>query len=157
MPSLKWCSHKTHGPALCYEIAILIQESKVFHVHGPFRAGIPDLTIFRSADGLKSKIPDGKYATADRGYQGEPALRLPNERDTELANDFKKRSQARHETFNSQLKAFKILSTRFRHAHNSRGLPQPPSSCHDNHRTVFEAVCVLLQYDMEKGHPLFAV
>jgi hypothetical protein len=154
-PSSKWYSHKSHGPALAYEIAIAVQDNKIVHVHGPFPAGIPDLTIFRSPGGLKSKIPEGKLATADRGYRGEPSLRLPNERDTELAKNFKKRSQARHETFNSRLKSFKILSTRFRHSHNGR--KQQGDTCHDNHKAVFEAVCVLLQYDMENGHPLFAV
>jgi hypothetical protein len=155
MPSSKWYSHKSHGPALAYEIAIAVQENKIVHIHGPFPAGVPDLKIFRSPGGLKSKIPDGKLATADRGYQGERALRLPNARDTELATSFKKRSQARHETFNARLKGFKILSTRFRHSHNGR--KEQGVTCHDNHKAVFEAVCVLLQYDMENGHPLFAV
>jgi hypothetical protein len=41
--------------------------------------------------------------------------------------------KGRHETFNSRLKAFKILSTQFK------------------------AVCVILQFDVENGHPLFAV
>jgi hypothetical protein len=154
-PSSKWYSHKSHGPALAYEIAIAVQDNKIVHIHGPFPAGVPDLTIYRSPGGLKSKIPDGKLATADRGYRGEPALRLPNDRDSELAKSFKKRSQARHETFNSRLKSFKILSTRFRHSHNGR--KQQGVTCHDNHKAVFEAVCVLLQYDMENGHPLFAV
>jgi hypothetical protein len=156
LPSSKWYSHKSHGPALAYEIAVAIQENKIVHIHGPFPAGIPDLTIFRSPGGLKSKIPDGKLATADRGYRGEPALRLPNDRDTDIAKGFKKRSQARHETLNSRLKSFKILSTRFRHSHNGRK-QQQGVTCHDNHKVIFEAVCVLLQYDMENGHPLFAV
>jgi hypothetical protein len=154
-PSSKWYSHKSHGPALAYEIAVAIQENRVVHVHGPFPAGVPDLTIFRSPGGLKAKIPDGKLATADRGYRGEAALRLPNERDTEVSRTFKKRAQARHETFNARLKSFKILSTRFRHSQNGR--KGEGVTCHDNHKAVLEAVCVLLQYDMENGHPLFAV
>jgi DDE superfamily endonuclease len=155
MPSSSWFSHKTHGPALSYEIAIAIQHNKVVHINGPFPAGVPDITIFRKEGGLKSRIPDGKYGTADRGYLGEPTLRTPNPRDTQLAKDFKKRSQARHETFNSRLKNFKILSTRFRHRHTQHG--KLPVTCHDNHRSAFEAVCVLLQFDMENGHPLFPV
>jgi hypothetical protein len=155
IPSSKWYSHKTHGPGLAYEIAIAVQENKVVHIHGPFPAGVPDLTIFRSPGGLKSKMAEGKHATADRGYRGEPALRTPNDRDTETTRKFKKRSQARHESFNSRLKSFKILSTRFRHSHNGR--KGQGETCHDNHKAVFEAVCVLLQYDMENGHPLFAV
>lgn len=155
MPSSTWFSHKTHGPALSYEIAIAIQHNQVVHINGPFPAGIPDITIFRKEGGLKSKIPDGKYGTADRGYIGEPKLRTPNSRDTQLAKDFKKRSQARHETFNARLKNFKILSTRFRHRHTPHG--KQPVTCHDNHRSAFEAVCVLLQFDMENGHPLLPI
>jgi DDE superfamily endonuclease len=155
LPSSSWFSHKTHGPALSYEIAIAIHHNKVVHINGPFPAGVPDITIFRKDGGLKSKIPDGKCGTADRGYIGEPKLRTPNPRDTQPAKHFKKRSQARHETFNSRLKNFKILSTRFRHRHTPFG--KAPISCHDNHRAAFEAVCVLLQYDMENGHPLLPV
>jgi hypothetical protein len=155
MPSSKWYSHKSHGPALAYEIAIAVQHNNVVHINGPFPAGLPDISIYRKEDGLKSKMPEGKYATADRGYLGEPMLRTPNPCDTQLARDFKKRSQARHETFNSRLKSFKILSTRFRHSHNPR--KSQPVTCHDKHKAAFEAVCVVLQYDMENGHPLFAV
>ena len=155
MPSSKWFSHKTHGPAVGYEIAISLQRNQVVHVHGPYPAGVPDITIFREAGGLKSKMPDGKYATADRGYRGEPKLRLPNTRDAPLVKDFKKRSQARHETFNARLKSFKILSTRFRHRHSHKG--NQSATCHDNHKSAFEAVCILMQYDMENGHPLFAI
>jgi hypothetical protein len=155
MPSSKWYSHKTHGPGLAYEIAIAVQDNKIVHIHGPFPAGVPDITIFRSPGGLKSKMPDGKHATADRGYGGEKQLRMPNTFDTELAKNFKKRAQARHETFNARIKSFKILNSRFRHSHNGR--KRDGVTVHDNHKAVFEAVCVLLQYDMDNGHPLFAV
>jgi DDE superfamily endonuclease len=155
MPSSKWFSHKTHGPAVGYEIAISLQQNRVVHVNGPYPAGVPDITIFQAEGGLKSKMPDGKFATADRGYRGKPKLRIPNNRDAPLVKEFKKRSQARHETFNARLKSFKILSTRFRHRHSHRG--NPSVTCHDNHKAAFEAVCVLIQYDMENGHPLFAI
>jgi len=154
-PSSNWYSHKTHGPALGYKIAVAIHHNKVVHINGPFPAGVPDISIFRKEGGLKSKIPDGKAATADRGYTGEPKLRTPNPRDTPLAKEFKKRAQARHETFNSRLKSFKILSERFRHRHTPHG--KQAITCHDNHKTVFEAVCVLLQFDMDNGHPLFII
>jgi hypothetical protein len=155
MPSSKWYSHKTHGPALGYEVAIAVHQNKLVHINGPFPAGVPDLALYRQPGGLKSKMPDGKYATADRGYRGEPALRTPNPFDSEKAKHFKKRSQARHETFNARIKSFKILSTRFRHRHTAHG--KEGVTCHDNHGAVFEAVCVILQYDMESGHPLFAI
>jgi DDE superfamily endonuclease len=154
-PSSKWYSHKTHGPALGYEIAVAIHHNKVVHINGPFPAGVPDISIFRKDGGLKSKIPDGKVGTADRGYMGEPKLRPPNPQDTPLAKEFKKRAQARHETFNARLKSFKILSERFRHRHTPHG--KHAVTCHDNHQSAFEAVCVLLQFDMDNGHPLFMI
>ena len=46
-PSSQWYSHKTHGPAVCYEIAIAVRHNKVVHINGPFPAGVPDITIFR--------------------------------------------------------------------------------------------------------------
>jgi hypothetical protein len=155
MPSSKWYSHKENGPALAYEIAIAIHDNKVVHINGPFPAGIPDLSMYRNPSGLKEKMPVGKFATADRGYGGEKQLRLPNDKDTEIAKHFKKRSQARHETFNSRIKSFKILSSSFRHSHTLKG--KDSVTVHDKHKAVFEAVCVILQYDMENGHPLFTV
>jgi hypothetical protein len=109
MPSSKWYSHKTHGPALSYKIAIAIQHNKIVYVNGPFPAGVPDITMYRQPGSLKSKMADGKYATADLGYLGEKQLRTPNDRDNPLAKSFKKHAQAWHETFNSRLKSFKTL------------------------------------------------
>ena len=61
-----------------------------------------------------------------------------------MVKSFKRRARARHETFNGRLKNFKILAERFRH-----GVPK--------HKAVFEAICVIVQYDMENGHPMFDV
>jgi hypothetical protein len=61
---------------------------------------------------------------------------------------FKGRVKSRQETFNSRLKAFKILLTAFRHRLS------PDLS---EHKTVFEAVCVACQFDLENGHSLFEV
>jgi hypothetical protein len=46
LPSSSLFSHKTHGPALSYEIVIAIQHNKVVHINGSFPAGVPDITIF---------------------------------------------------------------------------------------------------------------
>ena len=50
-------------------------------------------------------------------------------------------AQARHESFNGRIKVFGILDTRFHH-----GVQK--------HKAVFEAACVIVQYDMETGRPL---
>lgn len=64
--------------------------------------------------------------------------------DTRAIKGFKNRAKARHETFNTRLKNFKILDERFRH-----GVTK--------HKAVFEACCVIVQYEMDNGHPLFDV
>ena len=102
------------------------------------------MQIFRKPGGLKSKIPPGKMVIADKGYPGEPSCRLRNSYDAPEVKTFKKRARARHETVNSRIKSFNVLAQRF---------------CSDvsKHKVVFEAVCVITQYEMENGHPLFDV
>jgi hypothetical protein len=56
---------------------------------------------------------------------------------------FKARVRARHETFNGRLKAYKSLSDTFHH--------NP-----DNHKHLFEAICVTVQYVMDNGGKIFA-
>lgn len=61
-----------------------------------------------------------------------------NEFDSKEFAYFKERVKARHETFNQRLKNFDCLSTKFRH-----GI--------DNHKEAFEAVCVIVMYEIENG------
>jgi hypothetical protein len=112
---------------------------------GPFLASVHDVTIFRKPGGLMSKIPPGKKAIGDSGYKGEPdKVSVHNTLDSQEVTRFKNRVRARHENFNGRIKSFHILDTRFRHGHAK-------------HKTVFEAACVIMQYDIENGHPLFDV
>jgi len=146
-PSAKWCSYKFNSAGLAYEIGLSIYHSKVVWINGPFHASVHDLTIYQKPNGLKSKMPAGKKAVADRGYVGEAGARnlsMRNTFDSKAVRDFKRRVRARHENFNARLKSFQILDGCFRH-----GVKK--------HKTVFEAVCVIVQYDMENGHPLFDV
>jgi hypothetical protein len=113
-------------------------------VNGPFPAGVPDLSIYRAEGGLKAQIPEGRKVIGDEGYVGEAQISTRNPFDTQATKNLKKRAKARHETFNGRLKSFKILDERFRH-----GVTK--------HKAVFEACCVLVQYKLENGHPLFAV
>jgi hypothetical protein len=55
---------------------------------------------------------------------------------------FKSRARARHESFNGRLKFFDILQNTFRHGEA-------------RHKIAFEAVCVIVQYQMDNGSPLF--
>lgn len=137
-------SHKLNGPGLTYEIAINLTESKVVWLNGPFPAGNTDLVMFRKENGLKSRLVDGMYLVGDRGYKGEDQVLLPNSLDEEAIKKFKKRASARHESFNSKIKKFSILSECYRHPI-------------DLHPVVFEAICVLTQYTMEIESPLFEI
>jgi hypothetical protein len=143
-PSSKWYSFKYNKPGLAYEIGIAIFHNKVVWINGPFQAGNNDLMIFRKPDGLKSKLPAGKMAIADRIYTPDEQCSTRNALDSQIVARFKNRAQARQESFNSRIKTFNILSHRFRHGHKK-------------HYIAFEAVVVLAQYDMDNGNPLFAV
>ena len=164
-PDSHWCSYKLNKPGLAYEIVLALYEDQVVSIRGPFKGGVKDLAIFNGeAQPVASdfdlyddeeeedqdeptidKIPDGKMAFGDKGYQGAgPKVSLYNEFDSEDVKEMKRRAGARQESFNKRIKTFKVLDERFRHGFRK-------------HKVVFEAACVLAQYDMENGRPLFAL
>lgn len=118
----------------------------VFHnrlvwMNGPFKAGKPDIAIFN--EGLTALIPDGRKVIGDNGYVGhKDKLTTPNRHDDPAVRKFKGRARARQESFNCRIKNYTILDKKFRH-----GVPK--------HEIVFEAVCVICQYQLENGSPLF--
>jgi hypothetical protein len=59
-------------------------------------------------------------------------------------NNFKSRAQLRQETFDGRLKFFGSLKDTFWHGY-------------DNHKFVFEAIAVIVQYQMDNGSESFAV
>ena len=61
----------------------------------------------------------------------------------------------RHETFNSRMKVFDVLDSRFRH----RGHPRDKSvtGSEVKHKWCFDAVLVICQLQMECGYPIFRV
>jgi len=135
-------SHKFNKASLTYELGISIFEMRLVWVNGPFPASRSDIKIFRE-NGLKNMIPPGKRIVGDNGYIGEPGIiSTPNSHDPEQLRIFKRRVWSRHESFNSRLKAFKCLDVRFRH-----GVKK--------HKIVFEAICIICQYQLENGSPLF--
>lgn len=153
-PGSKWFSHKSHGAALTYELAVAVRLNRLVHMKGPYPASKNDLTIFQYGDGnkdnpqpsLKDKIPAGKRAIADSSYRVEDGQTVSTTRRTDTAElkEFKARAKSRQETFNSRIKGFRILATEFRH-----GI--------EHHKMVMESICILVQYDLESGHPLFQV
>ena len=144
-PSTKWYSHKFNGPGVVYELAVDLYDDKLLWVNGPFQAGDSDIAVFRKPGGLSTKVPIGRKLIADNGYHGqEHQISAPNRYDAPEVNEFKRRARSRHETFNKRIKDFSIISTRFR-------------SDVEKHQTAFESVCILVQYDIENGHPLFRI
>jgi DDE superfamily endonuclease len=139
-------SHKFNHGAVKYEIGISVFDDQCVWISGPHPGGKHDLTIFR--EGLKAKIRPGKLVIADRGYRtsrdDEAMLCPPDEVDSPALNNFKSRARLQHETFNGRLKRFQCLSETFRHTQ-------------EKHRLAFEAVCVITQYQMDNGSPLYEV
>ena len=148
-PGSKWYSHKFNGAGVTYELGIAIRSDRLVWVKGPFPASRHDITTFRNPEdpenSLKAKIPEGKRAIGDSGYQGEPTkLSVTRTGDSREVKKFKSRVKSRHETFNARLKAFSILNQAFRHGF-------------EEHKRVFETVCLCVQYDIETGNGLFEV
>jgi hypothetical protein len=136
----KYYSHKFKQAALDYEIGLSVYENRLVWMNGPFPAGQHDITIFRKD--LNDMIPAGKKVIGDKGYRGENCVSTPSSHDPAELRKFKSRARARHESFNARIKNFLILERRFRH-----GIAK--------HQTVFEAICVICQYQLENGSPLF--
>jgi hypothetical protein len=136
-------SHKFKQSGLNYELGLSVFDDSLVWMNGPFKASRHDITIFRNA-GLQERIPAGHRIIGDRGYIGEPAvISTTNPHDPAELRKFKSRARARHESFNGRIKKFKSLDERFRH-----GVAK--------HKVVFEAICVICQYQMETGSPLFS-
>lgn len=144
VPDKDWYSSKHNKPCVSYELGVHLFESRLVWMNGPFKAGETDLVIFRKPNGLKDHIPDQNLVIGDKGYAGEEVVSTPNRYDAEVVALFKKRARARHEGFNCRIKNFAVLSERYRHAIHT-------------HKIVFEAVCVICQYSMQNGQPLFDI
>ena len=148
-----WYSHKGNGAGVAYEVAIHIWESRVVHIsEGHRKASKHDKTIYLEAGGLRDKTQPGKKGIGDRGYRterGTPRLPVctPNSHNTEAVRKFQARARARQETFFGRCNHFGILKNTWR---GERGSVE-------KHSIVFEAVCVILAYQSENGHPLFDV
>ena len=99
-------SHKFHGPALRYKVAILMLSSDIVWINGPFCPGVlNDIAIFRS--NLMDQLEVGERIKADNGYVGEAPLYVvcPSScTTTETSLAMMKRVEGRHEAMNQLLK-----------------------------------------------------
>jgi DDE superfamily endonuclease len=140
----KYFSHKFNQAAVGYELGLSVFDNRLVWMNGPFPAADHDIKVFREK-GLKEMIPVGKKIIGDNGYRGENAIiRTPNAHDPAELRKFKSRARARHESFNARVKNFRALDMQFRHGVEKHGV-------------VFEAICVICQYQLENGSPLFDV
>ena len=153
------CSKKFNHDAAKYEIALSLFRAKCIHIAGPYRGGMHDLEVFRGG-GLKEKLKRNqerlkchqnkpKRAIVDRGYRTsredeEGMLSYPDNMDSKELGNFKSRGRLHQETFNWRLKLFCSLSDTFRHGF-------------DKHKFVFEAIVVIVQYQMDNGSEIYAV
>jgi DDE superfamily endonuclease len=140
-------SFKLNGAGLRYELGIDLFYSNLIWLNGPFKPGqVNDNTIF-AEKGLKAKLESiGKKALADKIYNGHPnECSTFNAVDSEVVSKFKARAQMRHEQFNGMVKEFKCMANEFRHK------PEKEKK----HKACMEAVCVVCQYRLENGEPLF--
>jgi hypothetical protein len=142
------CSRKFNHGAVKYQIAVSVKDSKCVGIYGPNRGGYHDMTQLHDS-GFLDKVAVGKLAIVDRVYKSKipeekAKLTLPNPMDSKEVNNFKSRARLRQETFNGRLKNFQILSETFTH-----GI--------EKHKLAFEAVVVIVQYQMDNGSPLYIV
>lgn len=157
----KMCSHKFRRAGFRYEIGISIFESKVVWIAGPFRCGKADISIYKGVEDeddarlrlelgrpeyecLEDKLVEGKLAVGDRAYGSARNTAVKENTDPKALHNFKSRALSRHEAFNGRLWNFSILKDCFRHPFRK-------------HPVAVEAICVLLQYQMDGGDELFAV
>jgi len=141
----EYYSHKYNKAGVNYELGIAISTSDLVWMNGPFKAGRSDKKVFKEK-GLMDKLKTiGKKAIGDQGYIGyQDLISTYNAHDTRGVKKFKSRALKRHENFNGMTKRFDCLDGRFRHGA-------------DKFAICFEAVCVLCQYQLECGMPLYDV
>jgi hypothetical protein len=147
-----YSSHKFKSAALKYEIILSITDSQILWISGPFKGGTHDMTCFRR--GFKRiMLPlQGKMLVGDSIYKGGDNFREehgmfapPSPLDSEELSAWKSRVRCRQETINDRMKFFSILKQCFE------------CTDHNKHKAAFEAVAVIVQYQMDNGAPLYTI
>jgi hypothetical protein len=161
-PSSKWFDHKTKSTGLTYELALSIRRQALVWMNGPFPSGLKnDGTIYRGGrkaqkmddwekTALFFMMPPKTRAVADSGYANLPRITTTNGKHSRNLKKFLTRAKQRQESFHTRLKSFHILEDRFRHGAST-------AEKMELHQMCTEAICVIAQYDLENGNPLFEV
>ena len=118
-------------------------------IAGPYPGGVSDSETMVESGLQDLLLQHNKVAMVDRGYHSHvPEHRethaYPDEIDPPDSHNFKSRARLRQETFNRRLRCFEVLYRTFTHGW-------------DKHKLAFEAVVVIVQYQMENGSPIFCV
>ena len=121
-------------------------QAKIVWINGPFRGGEHNKNIF--VGDLAKKIPAGKMVVTDGVYSTktnvdyQDKLALPSLCDSKELHNFKACLKSCHEGVNGKCVKYQALSTEYCHTHS-------------NHVYIFEAICTLVQYQMDHGSPIF--
>ena len=147
----KMYSKKFAHAAFRYMVCISVHESKVLFVKGPLKPSTHDLTIARMPGSLMELVHQkrGNVGCGDRamntGKANEQGMfSTPNEGDPETLKKYKTQMRMRQETFFGRMKKYRICTEAFQYSRQ-------------RHRLVIYAICVILQYQMENGSPLYSV
>ncbi|KAL3779952.1 hypothetical protein HJC23_008206 [Cyclotella cryptica] len=161
-PSAKYYDHKSHSSGVKYELGVAIHSPRIVWSNGPFPASVHDITVFRGGvvgqnlsewdqDALYNQLPHGVKCVGDSGYGGEPNKILVKKREhSPEFQRFIERALSRHESVNKRIKDFKIMRNRFRYGKSTEGRM-------NLHKTVFQAILVIIQVEFENGQPPFDV
>ena len=112
------------------------------------------MSVFRQKMKAKALQMKGKRFIADSIYvpgkeedhQDEIGMfSIPRSTDDIDLKVFKSRSRARHESFNGRIKFFGFLRSGYQ------------GNDMEKHGVAFRAICVIVQYQMDNGSPLFDV
>ena len=142
--TIKVYTHKFNGLGFAYKIRIAIYKDHVLWIKGPVLTSKHDATIFQSDGGFHPDIPAEKKGIADSTYKAFNEMTVHIEGHSKEMTNFINCIHALHKFFNARLKCFKILFETFCGSWGKK----------EEHKIIFEAICILVQYDMENGHSL---
>lgn len=130
-------------------------------INGPFAASTHDITILRGGSSSESKTRWNKKAlyfnipqsitklVGDSGYSGQPdKVTTTSDAHAPESKGLFKRIKSMLETCNGRFKNFNVIN----HAFRQKGGTDEKLR---KHKAAFEAVAVLVQYDIESGQSLF--
>jgi len=135
-------SYKLNGPGVRYEVGLCIQTGDLVWVNGPYQPGVYNDDMIARVMGLWEALGRFEKFLADSIYSGWRVL-APNGRNNR-DQYMKSVARARHETVNSWFKRFAVLRVEFRHGNHRHG-------------SVFNAIAMICQIEIEVESPLFDV